>query len=68
MGIWTLALSAREKVSKVEFADAKGRQGSDMSAKFLTRRSINKPPAPGMEISPNRFCTLMSAITGVVMQ
>ena len=25
-----------------------------------------KPPTPGMEISPNRFCTLMSAITGVV--
>src|SRR6185312_7515675 len=25
-----------------------------------------KPSTPGMEISPNRFCTLMSAITGVV--
>ncbi|MEU7852607.1 hypothetical protein [Nonomuraea sp. NPDC049141] len=44
MVIWTLALSAQDRVSKVQFADAKGRQGSDMSHTYLTHESSRGTP------------------------
>ncbi|MBT2227216.1 hypothetical protein [Nonomuraea sp. NEAU-A123] len=44
MVIWTLALSARDRVSKVEFTDAKGRQGSDTSPNYLIHESRRGTP------------------------
>lgn len=44
MAIWALALAAGERVSKVEFTDAKGRPGSDMTPKLLTSESNRGTP------------------------
>jgi hypothetical protein len=44
MVIWTLALSAADRVAKVEFTDAKGRQGTDQSPKSLIHESSRGTP------------------------
>ena len=44
MVIWALALAAGDRVSKVEFADAKGRQGTEMTPKSLTSESNRGTP------------------------
>ncbi|MEV6151668.1 hypothetical protein AB0L53_15110 [Nonomuraea sp. NPDC052129] len=44
MIIWTLALSAGDKVSRVEFVDARGRRGSDTSPKRLAGESSRHTP------------------------
>ncbi|MEU4228012.1 hypothetical protein AB0F17_27295 [Nonomuraea sp. NPDC026600] len=44
MVIWALALAAGDRVSKVEFADAKARQGTDMTPNSLTRESNRGTP------------------------
>ncbi|MEU7744180.1 hypothetical protein [Nonomuraea sp. NPDC049158] len=44
MVIWTLALSAVDKVSTVEFTDARGRRGSDASPRRLAGESSRHTP------------------------
>jgi hypothetical protein len=43
MAIWTLALSAKERVAKVQVTDAKGRQGADASPYFMQESHRETP-------------------------